>query len=157
MKANAVVTSLSADGKVGLSISQNKASVVLDVVGYYSKASTGRFVPLTPARIFDTRAADKPVITTDRTAQVRGQGGVPSSATAAVLSVTGTNAGANLDLQVFPTGNRPARRTSTSNFQDGKAVANLAAATIGSDGTVSLSISQSQLQVILDVVGYFTN
>ena len=155
-KANAVVTQLGGDGSLSLSISQNRADVVLDVVGYYSQSSNGRFVPLQPQRIYDTRTTDRPQVTTDRVAAVAGKGGVPTGADAAVLSVTSTGAGQSLDLQVSPTGNRPERRTSTLNLRPAEAVANLANATLGSDGSVTLSISRSQAQVILDVVGYFT-
>ncbi len=159
-KANAVVTALGSNGQVGLSISQNRASVVLDVLGYYSADSLGRFVPLQPQRIFDTRnAGDAPAVRAgaDRRVVVRGQGGVPANATAAVLSVTSTGAGASLDLQVFPTGNRPAQRTSTLNLRQGEAVANLAVATLGANGDITLSVSTSSAQVILDVVGYITS
>ena len=160
VKANSVTTPLGSAGQINLSVSQNKASVVLDVLGYYSASSPGRFIALQPQRIFDTRTdRDKPAVAAgaDRKAAVRNQGGVPSGATAAVLSTTATGASQSLDLQVFPTGNRPGTRTSTLNLRPAEAVANLAVATLGSDGSVTLSVSRSQAQTILDVVGYFTN
>lgn len=67
-----------------------------------------------------------------------------------------TGAGQSLDLQVSPTGNRPAQRTSKLNLSLAEAVANLAVATLGADGSVTLSVSRSQASVILDATGYFT-
>ena len=88
---------------------------MLDVLGYYSADSRGRFIALTPARILDTRTTTPPSPVragADRAVAVGGRGGVPAGAAAAVLSVTGTGASAPVDLQVFPIGNRPANRTS---------------------------------------------
>lgn len=156
-KANAVTTPLGENGDIGLSVSQNTVQVVLDVLGYYSADGTGRFVPLAPQRILDTRTNRSPVTAgSDRDVTVAGQAGVPADATAAVLSVTATAASRSLDLQVFPTGDRPAERTSTLNLRTGEAVANLAAATLGADGQVTLSVSQGSASVVLDVLGYFT-
>jgi hypothetical protein len=155
-KANAVVCAVGSDGSVSLSVSQNSASVVLDVLGYYSPQSRGRFVALTPTRILDTRAGVPVTAGEDRTVVVGGAGGVPRDAVAAALSVTGTGASAPLDLQVFPTGDRPARRTSSVNVRAGEAVANLVPATLGTNAAVVLSLSQGSAAVVLDVLGYLT-
>ncbi len=117
----------------------------------------GRFVPLTPSRVFDTRDERSPIRAgQDRSVTIGGRGGVPAGAQAAVLSVTGTGATNPVDLQVFPTGNRPSSRTSTINFRPGEAVANVAIATLGTGDAVTLSLSQGSATVILDVVGYIT-
>ena len=156
-RANAVVTELGSGGRLSLSISRASASVVLDVVGYYSPGSGGRFVPVQPQRILDTRtSADRPAVAASRTIAVRGRGGVPAEASAAVLSVTATGAGQSLDLQLFPTDQRPRQRTSTLNLRPGEAVANLSATTLAADGSITASASRSAVQVILDVMGYFT-
>lgn len=159
-RANAAVVRLS-DGYFNMSISQGRASVVLDVVGYYSPISPGRFVPLTPQRIFDTRpgsgfaGAGTSVTSAGRTAPVRDQVGVPVDATAAVLSVTAIGAGQPLDLSVTPSGATQDRRTSTLNLQPAEAVANLAVTPLGQDGNEFLSASRSKVEVVLDVLGYF--
>ena len=56
---------------------------------------------------------------------------------------------------MFPTGDRPGNRTSTLNLRPGEAVPNLATATIGEAGRVTLSVSRSRADVILDATGYF--
>lgn len=159
-KANSVTVALGTNGSINLSVSQNSAQVVLDVLGYYSTESRGRFIALTPSRVFDTRSTtpQSPIRAgSDRNVTVGGQGGVPAGAAAAVLSVTGTGASNPVDLQVFPTGNRPTNRTSTINFRPGEAVANVAVATLGTNGQVTLSLSQGSATVILDAVGYILN
>lgn len=160
VKANAVTVGLGTNNSVSLSVSAGQADVVLDVVGYYSQGSAARFVPLTPARILDTRTApsDPLVAGADRSVTVAGSAsGIPADASAAVLSVTVTEATLAADLQVFPTGDRPARRTSTTNVRPGEQVANLAATALGTGGEVSLSLSRGSSAVILDALGYFTD
>jgi len=154
--ANAVIATLGTDGSVVLSVSNGQASVVLDVVGYYSHQATGRFTAVTPSRLLDTRTPARPVRSgADRDLVVAGAGGVPAGASAAVLSVTGTDATAPLDLQVYPTGQRPAVRTSTLNLVPGQEVANAATAPLGNGGATTFSVSQGQADVIADVLGYF--
>lgn len=154
--ANAVVAALGTDGSIVLSVSQGQVSVVLDVVGYYSPQATGRFTPVTPARLLDTRLTGGPVSAgADRDLRVAGSGGVPAGASAAVLSVTGTGASNPLDLQVYPTGQRPTLRTSTLNLRPGQEVANAAVAPLGANGSTSFSVSQGRAAVVVDVLGYF--
>ncbi len=156
-KANAVTSALGADGSLRVSVSQASAHVVLDVLGYYSPGGRGRFIPLTPQRVLDTRRESTSLSAGgDRVVPLGGRAGVPPGAQAAVLSVTSTGASAPADLQVFPTEDRPGNRTSTLNIRPGEAVANLAVATLGRGDAVTLSLSQGRAAAILDVVGYFT-
>ncbi len=156
--ANAVVATLGSDGSVSLNLSQGSAQVVLDVLGYYADTTGGRLVPLAPQRVLDTRTNRTPVQAgNDRVLRLAGAGGVPpAGATAAVLSVTALGATRPMDLQVYPTGNAPVQRTSTLNLGPGQTVSNLAVATLGADGSVSLSVSQGSAAVVVDVLGYLT-
>lgn len=157
-RANAVVVPLGNDGSVDLAVSNDSAHVVLDVLGYYSPDSAARFLALSPTRILDTRETRSPVEHgSDRVVPVAGRAAVPLNAEAAVLSVTATGASAPLDVQVYPPGNRPERRTSTLNLRPGMAVPNLAAARLGTGGAVALAVSPGRTDVVLDVLGYFTS
>ncbi len=154
-RANAVTSPLR-DGKLVVSVSAGRVQVVLDVLGYYSPSSRGRFIALTPTRVLDTRADGRRLTAgQDRDVVIAGVAGVPANAVAAVLSVTGTDATRPVDLQLFPTGRRPGARTSTVNFRPGQAVANAAIAALGG-GATSLSLSQGSAAAVLDVLGYMT-
>ena len=157
-RANAVMTPIGDDGRIGLSVSEDSAHVVLDVVGYYSPDSTARFISVSPTRVLDTRPDRTPVQAgSPRTPRVANDGGVPIDADAAVLNVTATAASDPLDLQVYPVGARPERRTSTLNLRPGMAVPNLAVATLGTGGQIGLSAAQGSVHVVLDVFGFFTS
>jgi hypothetical protein len=164
-RANAVLAPLGEGGSVGLSVSQHSGHVVLDVLGWFSPQGTGRFVSLAPARVLDTRVDPEGTRTRpapvsadrDRREIVANTGGVPRNADAAVLSVTATGASDPLDVQLYPTGDRPERRTSTLNLQPGTAVPNAAVAPLGIGGEIGISVSQGSAHVVLDVVGYHTS
>ena len=155
--ANAAVVTLGADGSLGLSVNKGSVQVVLDVVGYYGATGTSRFVPLTPARLLDTRTTGGPVVPgADRVLTVAGAGGVPATASAAALVVTGTRPTGALYVQVYPVGAAPASPTSTLNLRPGQEVANLAVSPLGTGGAVALKVSNASVQLVVDVTGYFT-
>ncbi len=154
--ANLAVVPVDGQGRVSLSVSQGSAEVVLDLVGYYSSSSSRLFEPVGPTRTYDTRTSATPLVAgRDRDVRVLGTGGVPTSGVDAVLvNVTSTRSTTPADLQVHPAGDRPARRTSNLNVQRGQTVAVLVLAKVGRDGSITLSTSQGQMDVVLDVVGY---
>ena len=160
-RANLVVVPVGQDGTVSFSVSAGSAHVVVDQLGTYAKsgsANTGEaYRALKPSRILDTRTSQNPVQPgADRALPVLGRGGVPSSDVASVaVLVTALGSRADAFLQVYPTGRRPAQRTSTLNLTRGATVSNLAIVPVGSDGSISLSAAQSSLQVVVDVVGWF--
>ena len=154
--ANAAVATLGPDGKIRLRVNAGRVNVLVDVVGYYGAGATGRFLPLTPARLLDTRVNGGRVgPSADKVLQVSGRGGVPTGAVAGVLSVTGTGATQPLYVQVFPTGNAPAQRTSTLNLIPRRDIANLAIASLASDGSSTLHVSDPDTYLVVDVFGYF--
>ena len=110
----------------------------------------GSFMPVTPARVLDTRAAGGPV--TAVTVQVGpGLPGVDLSGVAAVLlNVTVVNAsGAGYVTVGGGSG------TSNGNYIAGAASATLALVRVGSGGTVAVSTS-ARANVVVDVQGYVT-
>ncbi len=80
---------------------------------------------------------------------------MPASATGVVVNTTGVNASQPLNLEVYPTGFKPSPRTSVLNLQDPMSVADLVMMPLGG-GAISLSASNGQTDVVLDVMGYLT-
>lgn len=154
--ANLAVVPVDEQGRVNLSVSQGSAHVVLDLVGYFSSSSQQRFEPIGPSRTYDSRLSGGPLRAgQDRELRVLGEGGVPTQGVEAVLvNVTSTRSTTSADLQVHPAGERPARRTSNLNVRRSQTVAVLVLAKVGRDGRITLSTSQGEMDVVLDVVGY---
>jgi hypothetical protein len=120
-----------------------------------SDAPGGVYLPLTPSRLLDTRAGATPIgPDSSIDLQVAGHGGVPTDAIAAVLNVTVTEPTAESYLTVWPTGvERPL--ASNLNWVIGRTIPNVVVATLGTDGMVSIYNSQGNVQVVVDVTGYY--
>ncbi|HEY1205589.1 MAG: NHL repeat-containing protein [Bryobacteraceae bacterium] len=120
-----------------------------------------QFVPVTPCRVADTRAAAGPFGgptlaggSTRSFAIPQGVCGIPSTAQAYSLNVTAVPAGPLPYLTLWPTGlEQPV--VSTLNSTDGSLAANAAIVPAGSGGAVSVFVA-GQSDVILDIDGYFT-
>ena len=119
------------------------------------------FIPLTPARVLDTRAGSKVGNATGSAAalefSVLGKGGLPTTGVAAVsLNVTVVN-GENPAIgggyvTVFPCGVLP--DASNLNFVDGQAVPNAVMAPVSTSGTICFYV-YGTAHLIADVSGYF--
>ena len=124
----------------------------------------GRYQPVTPARILDTRygpgVKQKLQQFEVRTIQVANQGPVPAMnsampPSAVVLNVTVTNPTAPGFVTVYPTGvSRP--NASNLNFVAGQTVPNLVEVALGADGNVNLYNFQGTTDVVFDVEGWVT-
>lgn len=117
------------------------------------------FVPLTPARILDTRAGiggvTGPVASgSSFEVQVAGQGGVPANATGVVMNVTATQTTAAGYITVWPTG-EPQPVTSNLNVNPGQDVPNLVTAKLGANGRLSVFNFGGSVQILADVAGYY--
>ena len=126
------------------------------------QAGPGRYIPLTPARILDTRdgtggAAGPlgPGSTID--VQVTGRGGVPvGGASAVAMNVTATQPTAVGYLTLFPAGSDAVPSVSNVNFIPGQTVPNLVVLKLGPTGGVSLFNASGDTHVIFDVAGWFS-
>ena len=87
-----------------------------------------------------------------------GYGGaiVPSSATAAVLNVTAASATESTYLALFPTGT-PFSGTSSLNAPIYGQAANLVTVALGTGGQVNVYNNDADVDVIVDVEGYYSN
>jgi hypothetical protein len=125
-----------------------------DVIRAFGQGA-GRYHPLTPSRIYDSRGAGGPLgPNTTRDIPVIGQGGVPATGVSAVIvNTTVTNTTAMSYLTVFPTGFiRPT--TSNLNWAGPTTVANLVEVAVGDGGQVTVYNAYGNTDVIVDVAGW---
>lgn len=160
---NLVIVPVGSNGQVTFYNDAGDADLVLDLEGYFAPPAAGitagSYVPVSPARIIDTRTAGQtlgPGATLD--VQVVGVGPVPHTGVGAVLvNVTVTDTTAPGYLTAFPTGtlNRPT--ASNLNWAPGETVANRVLIPVGAGGQVSLFNCCGDTDLIIDVNGYFTS
>lgn len=124
-------------------------------------ATPSFFVPITPARLLDTREGTGGNITplgqqVFTELDVTGVGGVPETGVSAVvMNVTVDNPTDSSFLTAWPSGEgRPI--VSNLNFVPGQTVPNLVTVKVGANGRVNLFNSTGWVHVIADVVGYYT-
>ena len=119
------------------------------------------YVPLTPARLLDTRTGEggnlSPLSTDWFTElDVTGVGGVPeTNVTAVVMNVTAADPTSGGYLTVWPSG-EPRPTVSSLNFVPGQIVPNLVTVKVGANGRVNIYNQLGSTHVIADVAGYYT-
>jgi len=159
--ATAVYVKLDGNGEVCL-FNSVQTDVVVDVNGFNPAGSS--FVPLSPARLLETRAG---LATVDGAyngvgmrgggsvteLQVTGRGQVPSNASEVVLNVTATNVAADGYITVFPCNGSPPT-ASNLNYTAGSTVTNAVVAALRNDGRVCL-FTLSNVDLVVDVNGYY--
>ncbi|MCB1249118.1 MAG: S8 family serine peptidase [Acidimicrobiales bacterium] len=170
---NGVTSLIGTDGKLAVFNNAGATDAVADLQGcWYATAASpeaGRFVPADPTRVLDTRTglgtpAVGPLVGPGGlTVEVQGNhSGVPRAGIdAVVLNVTALNAAETHHLTVAPTGLSldevfAVLNTSVVNYEPGRATANLVIAPVGPDGKVTLGLTQGQVDVVVDVVGWLT-
>ncbi len=162
--ANGVTVTLSSTGSLSITFVGTGLGpeVIFDVSGYFVADSSGdTYVPLTPARILDTRSGtggvDHPLTShVPITFQATGVGGVPAGAAAVTgnLTVVGQSSQGWLYIGPGPLANPG---SSTLNFRVGDILANGVTVTLSSTGSLSITFVGTGLgpEVIFDVSGYF--
>ncbi|MEW2412365.1 PKD domain-containing protein [Streptomyces sp. NPDC046866] len=166
--ANSVIVPVGPDGRINV---RNGAwagtDVIVDVVGYYSPASSGSFMAVKPFRRFDTRTWDGPMYPRGYiwSAISHGEEGIAGY----VLNATVTNTKDAGFLSVAPDTNSPdqyqnhtqveQRRptASTLNWTAGKTVPNLVQASSGGvNGVIDFwNQSWDTTDLIVDMFGYY--
>lgn len=161
---NLVYVKLSADGKVELFNNSGTVDLLADVVGWFDDDGSGdRFVGTQPTRLLDTRAGSSIGLSgafgpgQTRRLSLAGQGPVPSTGVSAVvLNVTPVNPTADSFVTVWPAGaSRPT--TSNLNLSPGAITPNLVTVKVSADGKVDLFNNSGTVDLLADVVGYYTD
>jgi hypothetical protein len=154
VRANGAIIQLSAGGSVSI-FSSSATDIVVDVSGVFvsaTAASAGRFVPLTPVRLLDTRATARPPAASSVT--IARPDGVPVDATAMAVSITTTESSGPGYFSAYPSGSTRPDASVLNTTVAGQTVAAAAIVPISQAGLAVYT--QSGDHVIVDVFGYFT-
>jgi len=157
---NMVLARVGADGKVSIYNHSGNTHVVADVVAAFATDAPGRLVAVQPARVLDTRdgigaplakVGQAPLIV-----KLTGVAGIPGSNVSAVLmNVTAVTPDRNTFITVYPTGgDRPL--ASNLNVLAGQVIPNMVLARLGPDGSVAIFNNDGEVDLVADVMGYFT-
>lgn len=161
---NLVVVKAGTGGFITIYNSNGCADVIVDVVGWYldngGSPAAGGLTAVTPARLLDTRVSGQgPCLGANsvRELKVTDVGGVPASGVGAVaVNVTVTGPTHESYLTVYPKGvTRPL--ASNLNFLGGTTIPNLVVVEVGTGGSIAIYNESGCTQVIVDVVGWFTD
>jgi hypothetical protein len=166
--ANLTVVPVGVNGRVTIYNAIGEVQVIVDLEGYFEansgSSTAGSYVALTPARITDTRSGSGdpnsgaplgPGGTLN--VHVDGEGGVPSTGVEAVaLNVTVTDTTQYSDLTAYP-GEIAMPLASNLNWWPGDTVANRVIVPVGASGQVSIYNSRGDADLVVDVVGYFSD
>lgn len=155
--ANAATIPLDSSGRL-CAFSSVSADLIIDVGGYYSSSASGRYMPVAPVRLMDSRDG---VGTPARLAAgqvvelpVVGVAGIPTNASAVALNVTGVLPTLNAYITAFPCGAIPP--TSSLNPGAGKVTPNLVLAQVSPAGTVCFFVN-TDIDLVVDVVGFVSS
>lgn len=136
-----------------------RIDVVIDVVGWLTarpSARGSRLLPLAPRRVVDTRRALGglgPVGPGESvTVRVAGHGGVPESATAALVNVTIADPTEDTFVVAFPAGH-PLEGGSTVNASAPYDTANLALVRLDETGKARFTNAAGHAHLVVDVLG----
>jgi uncharacterized protein (DUF1501 family) len=155
---NLVVAKVGANGAIGVYNANGNTHVVVDVVGYMSPTSPGRYYPLPAAHVYDTRPSDVAPMGPGSTVSlhVLGAGGVPTSGVSGVaLVLAAKGPSKNTFVTAWPSGvAKP--YVSSLNPRVGVDVSNLTFVKVGADGNVLVYNENGSLDLVVDIVGYFT-
>ena len=158
---NMVFARVGADGRVSIYNNTGSTHVVADVVGAFADNAPGRFVAIQPARVLDTREgygaplariAQDPLVL-----RLTGTAGIPGNGVGAVLlNLTAVAPTGNTFITVYPAGGaRPL--ASNLNVVAGQIIPNMVLARLGENGSIALYNNQSTVDLVADVMGYFTS
>jgi hypothetical protein len=155
--ANTATIPLDATGGL-CAFTSASADLVIDVGGYYSATATGRYTPLAPTRLMDSRIGDgtDARLTGGETVElpVVGVANVPTNASAVALNVTGILPSLDAYVTAYPCGDLPP--TSSLNPAVGHITPNLVMAQVSTKGTVCL-FTNAPVDLVVDVVGYVSS
>jgi large repetitive protein len=163
--ANLVTVTVGDGGMVSLN-SFATTDLIADIAGYYEpvngSSTAGRFIPVNPARVLDTRNAIGIPTTTKVpsdgtvTVQITGQGGIPLTGVSAVVAnLTATEADSPGFVTAWPSGDVP-NASNVNLDQVGQTRPNQIILPVSTSGTINLK-TQNGVHLIVDVAGYFTD
>lgn len=164
--ANLVVAKVGADGRVSIYNFGGRVHIIADVTGYFVEATTaGRFYPIVPRRVFDTRKDARlsgAVIPIGQAGTLRfsfagNQTPQQSRIVAVMLNITATRPTVGGYLTVYPSGEE-LPNSSNVNFIKDQTVANAVIVKLGTSGTdsaITIFNALGNTDVLIDLIGVF--
>lgn len=161
---NQATVKLGTGGQISIHNESGNTNVIVDVLGYYGDTGAA-FIPMSPARIADTRSgsgqpyAGNPLPANGaRNISVSGAAGVPASAMAVTVNVTIVTPAASGYLIVYPGNVATPPNTSNANFVAGEVIAKQMTLKLGTNGQLSFfNGSPGSTNIIVDVLGYYAS
>ncbi|MGB8861235.1 MAG: hypothetical protein WCC60_18400 [Ilumatobacteraceae bacterium] len=152
---NMVIVPVGAGGQISVYNDAGSTHVLVDVLGWFPAAGSS-FTAINPYRAEDTRDFRGLIDRGVTSVKTTGKGGVPASGVSAVvLNVTVVAPSAPSYMTVWPSGAaRP--NASNLNFVSGQTVPNMVIVPVSPDGWVNFYNQSGMLDVLVDVLGYFT-
>jgi peptidoglycan hydrolase-like protein with peptidoglycan-binding domain len=158
IRSNSAIVGASS-GSIGVYNYSTRATTIIDVYGYWSTvggaASSGRFVALTPTRIYDSRPTGK--VVADQKVTVSMPTSVPADAVAVVANITAVDSSApGLSFVTVWSGNGPMTDTSAITL-DKNGQTRAAGGIYGlTNKTLNIQPSLGAMHILVDVTGYIT-
>jgi hypothetical protein len=138
--------------------------VIADVTGYFTQSAASGYMPLSPARLVDTRngtGVTKGQVGQNGTIQVQiagaDNGQLPYGVTAVALNMTVTNPQGSGFLTAYPDG-QPLPNASNVNYSQKQTIANSVVVPVALDGEIDITNSGTLAKgtdIVVDVVGYY--
>ena len=156
VRATSLLAPLGPDGRLTLSLGAGAAHLLVDLRAAYTSEAplgAGRYEPVPPARLgrYRIRAGSGGRVA------LAGRAGVPSTGVSGVLvTLTATRPTTGTHLTLIPTG-RPSPETSVLNLRPGQTRAATVAVPVGPDGSVVLRTAAGAVDVLVDVLGWYTS
>ena len=158
MVANLVTVRLGGDGRIGL-YSSITADLLVDVFGYYSPSGAtraGRYIPLTPQRLLDTRG--NATVSEGRVVRLSLPAGIPVDTEGLVLNVTAVNSRLRADgfgyWSAYPAGQDPGTTSNINISFSGQTIANQVIVKPSATGVEFYSYAGGDL--LVDIMGYYS-
>jgi hypothetical protein len=160
---NLVVSGVAADGTVKLFNASGSTHLIVDLLGTFDadrSTGAGRYVPIVPRRLVDSRASAGEGAMAGGTQRNLGLVGLAAdfpfewSSVAATMTVTDTSAVGH--LTAWPTGSGMPL-ASNLNWRAGETRPNLVFGGLDEDGFLSVFNSAGSSHLIVDVSGWFTH
>lgn len=143
--------------------SSGPVDLVADLAGYFMPSgatSAGRYQPVTPARLLDTRdpgAGGAFAAGEERSLAVAGRGGVPATGVSAVmLNVTSAGAAGAGFVTVWPSGIARPLASNVNTDSAGQTIPNQVVVSLPPSGALRL-YSHQRSDLVVDVVGWYTD
>ena len=154
--ANLAIMPLGPGNTVTMLMGFGTADVLLDVAGFVVTQGGSRYVPaVRPQRVIDTREglSLRGPVNADETIRLKIPG-VPPTATAVAVTLTGVDATAETHLTVQRAGAAPVQ-VSNVNLGAGTTRANLVIVPVDNTGVISIKNNNGHLHLVADVSGWF--